>query len=85
MNRKLAPGTPVRFTSPTGQRDVIGEVILWAGFRSVKEIIPAHEKVFPSGTRWSIPEETRYIRISQLSKIEEISEIDYFLHRLRNG
>lgn len=78
-------GTPIRFKSPHTNRMVVGKVMLWAGFRVVEEILPAEEKILPFGTRWTIPEQTRYIRLTQLESIEEISTNEYFLHKLKHG
>lgn len=78
-------GTPIRFKSPYTNRMVVGEIMIWAGFRVVEETIPAEEKILPSGTRWSLPAYTKYIRLTQLVNVEEISTNEYFLHKLKNG
>ena len=82
----LALGTPIRLVSPFTGETVIGEVMMWAGFKVIQEELPAYERVLPSGTRMSVSAETRYIHLANiLGEIELVPANEYFLYRLRNG
>ena len=83
MKYKL--GTPLRFRSPFSRRIMVSKVTQWAGFRVVKEIIPAEERTMASGVIWRRPEETRYIQLHAIEEVEVITDKEYFLHELKNG
>lgn len=84
--RSLALGTPIRLVSPFTGKTVIGEVITWAGFKVIREDLPAYETVLNSGTRMSVSAETRYIHLANvIGEIEIVPANEYFLYKLRNG